>query len=79
MINTAKRIMKESFDPDQTTNIFEDDTPLEAIPVRRGPPIRIKPNSTPAAAKHYAFINDLTLTSEDIPPRTCTYLSSAKS
>jgi hypothetical protein len=68
MINTAKRIMKESFYPDQYTNIFYDDNPLEAIPVRRGQPNRIESNNTPAAAKQYAFINDLALTSEDIPP-----------
>jgi hypothetical protein len=79
MINTSKRIMKESFDPDQYTNIFDDDDPLEAIPVRRGQPNRIESNNTPAAAKHYAFINDLALTSEDPPPRRCINLSSSKS
>jgi hypothetical protein len=68
MIHTAKMIMKESFDPDQYTNIFDDDDPLEAIPVRRGQPSRTDLNNTPAAAKHYAFINELALTSEDIPP-----------
>jgi hypothetical protein len=66
-INTAQIITKESFAPDQYSNIFDDDTLLEAIPVRRGAPIRIEPSSTPSAVKHYAFITYVALTNEDIP------------